>query len=652
MVFEQNQGAAISLDFDSSPSGIGLRAVGNSMNGIQIPSGTITGYMRWGLVGIPYVVADGMLNIGELPMTLTPTAVTLGEGEQVTFTLRLAKPAPAGGLVLDLVSSVPGVATVPSTLIVPAGAQQRTFTATSLLAGQTTVTVSRLELGAVSAAVTVRPLITLNITPAVASLAVGQSATFTLQLSDPAPPGGVNVLLSSSATAIASVPFQRSISAGFSSQTFSAQGNALGTATITASGSGLVTATAIAQVRAAFLNFVPTGNLPPSSSRIATITLSDPAPLGGRTITLLSSQPSVVSLPPTVFVSAGQSSVTVLIRARVEGTATLTATTPSYDPASISIVVTQSRLLFDPDTAQIPVGSSDRFVVRANRIAPPAGLVVALSSNMPSVGVAPSEIVIPAGQTASQISVVVTGLQEGASAVVKAEAVGVISGTLSVAVSAPLTLRLVPATIEMARDTRTSAQINVRSANGTPYVDREPLLISLASTDPARLAVPASVTVPAGASSTGIYLSALDLGTATVTAVAEGISNPATLGITISALEITIEALDLVRTIGAIRDDFYVRLGGPGNYTPLLAARDIVVNLSVTDTNPAGVVSGMFDAVSGGSTLSSLIIPAGIPHSLTDTGGGIAFVDTPTLTGSYRIAAQFEGNAPSVVSDK
>ncbi|HPE70848.1 MAG TPA: hypothetical protein PK018_01565 [Candidatus Competibacter sp.] len=45
----QNAGPAIQLDLAASPSGRGLSASGNVLNGIKIPAGTITKNVRWGL---------------------------------------------------------------------------------------------------------------------------------------------------------------------------------------------------------------------------------------------------------------------------------------------------------------------------------------------------------------------------------------------------------------------------------------------------------------------------------------------------------------------------------------------------------------------------------------------------------------------------
>lgn len=62
-------------------------------------------------------------------MTLNPSSVNGGQSSTGTFTLN--GPAPAGGLTVQLKSGVPGIAQVPVSVVVPAGATSGTFTITT-----------------------------------------------------------------------------------------------------------------------------------------------------------------------------------------------------------------------------------------------------------------------------------------------------------------------------------------------------------------------------------------------------------------------------------------------------------------------------------------------------------------------------------------
>ena len=52
-------GPAIEIDLAAAPSGVGLAASGNLLNGIALPPGDITVDRHWGLRGIPYVLQAG-----------------------------------------------------------------------------------------------------------------------------------------------------------------------------------------------------------------------------------------------------------------------------------------------------------------------------------------------------------------------------------------------------------------------------------------------------------------------------------------------------------------------------------------------------------------------------------------------------------------
>ncbi|WP_368563724.1 IPT/TIG domain-containing protein [Pseudoxanthomonas sp. UTMC 1351] len=82
-----NHGAAISIDLAASPSGIGNRASGNSLDGIAVPAGDIVGSVKWGLRGIPYFVQSGTVSVGTSPAITTITPSTIERGQTITATV-------------------------------------------------------------------------------------------------------------------------------------------------------------------------------------------------------------------------------------------------------------------------------------------------------------------------------------------------------------------------------------------------------------------------------------------------------------------------------------------------------------------------------------------------------------------------------------
>jgi hypothetical protein len=82
-----HQGAAITIDLAASPSGVGNRAIGNTLNGIAVPAGDIAGSVQWGLRGIPYVVASGTVSVGASPTITGVTPSVIQQGESLTMSV-------------------------------------------------------------------------------------------------------------------------------------------------------------------------------------------------------------------------------------------------------------------------------------------------------------------------------------------------------------------------------------------------------------------------------------------------------------------------------------------------------------------------------------------------------------------------------------
>jgi thermitase len=158
-------------------------------------------------------------------LSLNPTSVVGGNSS--TGTVTLTAPAPSGGFVVNLSSSNTNVATVPSTVTVPAGATSATFTvSTRAVSSATSVTITA-SAGGISrtATLTVNPspsvtLQSLTIRPT--SVWGGSTATGTVTLSGPAPAGGVVVQLRSSSSR-ASVSSTVTVPAGATSARFTIQ---------------------------------------------------------------------------------------------------------------------------------------------------------------------------------------------------------------------------------------------------------------------------------------------------------------------------------------------------------------------------------------------------------------------------------------------
>lgn len=82
-----HQGAAITIDLAASPSGVGNQASGNTINGIVVPAGTISGNTKWELRGIPYLLQSGTISVGAPPTINTVVPEAIQQGTTATFTV-------------------------------------------------------------------------------------------------------------------------------------------------------------------------------------------------------------------------------------------------------------------------------------------------------------------------------------------------------------------------------------------------------------------------------------------------------------------------------------------------------------------------------------------------------------------------------------
>jgi hypothetical protein len=88
-------GPAITTDLVSSPAGVGLKATACGLNGIAVPAGDITGSVKWGLRGIPYVVSSGLVSVGASPALTSVSPASVEQGQTVNLTFNGAR---LGGL--------------------------------------------------------------------------------------------------------------------------------------------------------------------------------------------------------------------------------------------------------------------------------------------------------------------------------------------------------------------------------------------------------------------------------------------------------------------------------------------------------------------------------------------------------------------------
>lgn len=605
-----------------------------------------------------YLISNALpLAVSVPPLSLAPAEATLVSGTAAELTLGLPFPAPPGGLSVNLVSSVPTVATVPASVTVPAGASTAAVPVTAGAVGITTLTASKSGFAAAASKLAVVPQPTLTLSPANLVVGIGRSAQLTLTSATAAPSGGLTVALASSDPGVASVPGTVTIPVGSTSASVLVRGHAQGSATLSALADGQTSSTSIVTVRGVSLDLPSAIVVPPGGSQPVSVTLSDPAPAGGLSVTLASSNPPVASVPASITVPAGATTASFTVSGGAAGSATLTASAAGYESATAAVTVDTLAIGFEAASLSVPVDMTHLYSVTLSRAAPAGGLTVSLAVANPALAtVSPATLTIPEGQTSGGVvKAAVRGVATGSTSLV-ASAAGVTGASAPLTITGKPEIRFYRTSSVVGKGMRTyynELMVELRS-DGANYAPPQPFAITLTASDPGKLGVPASVTVPPGSFRVAFDVIGIEPAEAAVIvdASAPGCTSPAAkLQMSVVHPTLTISSLDGNRATDSVRDNFYVSLSVPGAAysSSQTAVADIPIDVAVVDVNPAGVVSGIYDAASGGNAVSEIFVRAGKDSTYASPEYAYAYVDRPAAAGTYRVRASIAGGA-SVLS--
>ncbi len=349
--------------------------------------------------------------------TFSPASVSGGTSSTGTI---IVSPAPTAPTTVNLSSTNNAVASVPASVTVPPGATSVTFPVTTF--GVTTVTnvpiIANYVVSEMNSSITVTPVggstVTVSLNPA--SVTGGSSSTGTVTIS-PTSSTVTSISLSSSNTAVGTVPSMISIPAGSASATFTVSTTAVSSSTqITIGASnGSVQGSAILTV-----NPVTSGltlNLNPASiiggnTSTGTVTLSAPAS-SNTAITLSSSNPSVVTTPSSVTVLAGSATATFSATSSTITTSTQVTLTASQGSTQATAVLTvnpsSSSINLSLNPTSVIGGASSTGTVTLLP-APTSNVTVAIASSNSTVATIPTTLTIPAGSTSATFPVTTTSV--------------------------------------------------------------------------------------------------------------------------------------------------------------------------------------------------------------------------------------------------
>ncbi len=491
-------------------------------------------------------------------LTVNPTSVV--GGNPSTGTVTLSSAAPAGGVAVSLASNLPGSASVPASITVPAGATSATFTVTTFPVDTTTVQLSAsLDNVFQFAALTVTRAPT---SPTLSSLAVspssvvgGASSTGTVTLSAAAPAGGTVVALSDNSTA-STVPTSVTVASGATSRTFTVTtGSVTSSTPVTISGSaGGTTRTATLTVNppAPAVPAAPALLSPANGATVALPATLDWADVSGAASyriqiddssnfsaprivdqTLAASQLTTGSLPVRQhwwrvrsLNSAGTAGAWSAVRSFTPATA------PPPAPALSAVVLSPMSVVG---------GTSAQGTATLTSAAPAGGAVVSLSSSNTSAATVPASVTVAAGSTSATFTV--------ATSSVSAPTTSTISGTYGGATrSAMLTVTppVAPAALSAVSVNPTSVSGGTSSQGTLTLTSAAPtggFAVALSSDNTAAATVPASASVAQGATTVTFTIATSTVATSTpvtITASAGGVTRTATLTVTPPAQGVTL----------------------------------------------------------------------------------------------------------------
>jgi hypothetical protein len=414
---------------------------------------------------------------------------------------------------------------------------------------------------------------------------------------------------------------------------------------VTAQSGGVTGSASTETVGVASVALSPT-SVTGGATSTGTVTLSGAAPSGGAQVSL-SSDTAGVTVPPSVAVTAGQTSATFT----VSTTAVATGVTATIT-AAIGVTSATGALGVNPvPVASVSVspnlvvgGTSTTGTVTLSAPAPAGGIVVTLSGNSASATV-PASVTVGPGATSATFSIgtsavsattpiTVTGSVQGSSA----------SATFTIASPTVISVVLTP-----------SSLTGGASSSGVVYLTGPAptggAVITVSSSDPASASVPTQVTAPAGASSVAFTVTTVPvIATTSVTiTVAAAVGSPRNASLTVSRAAVSSVSFTPNVVLGSQTTTGTVTLNGTapsgGFSVSLSSGNTAAVTVPPSLSIPAGATSAMFVATSNAvSSTASVSISATLD---TTTRSATLTVAPASVTGVLLTPSSVVGGASS-----
>ncbi|HXV90004.1 MAG TPA: Ig-like domain-containing protein, partial [Gemmatimonadales bacterium] len=237
----------------------------------------------------------------------------------------------------------------------------------------------------------------------VPGVGVGLSAKVYVDLNQPAPAGGIAISLASDNTSIFTVaPPNLTIPQGMTRDSATVSGVSPGQGTLTATGSGYASGTLSVVVQNRNIAVPLTLNVPYGQTASLPIQLPAPAPVGGVTFSVASSDPSRVGVStPSVTITGGSQAANATLTGVLPGAATITVSNPAYiDGVTAATTTASLNIVQGSASLNASFGTSIGINFESNgtpTAAPAPGISVALTSSDLSCLAATSPVTIATG---------------------------------------------------------------------------------------------------------------------------------------------------------------------------------------------------------------------------------------------------------------
>ncbi len=545
--------------------------------------------------------------------TVNPNSVA--GGTPSTGTVTLPNPAPQGGLVVTLASEAPSVASVPSSITIPAGDTSGSFTISTFQTSTRKVGLSATHVDTtVFSFITVGPtaISTLSISPT--SVTAGSSATGTVALNAAAPSGGATVSLSDTSSAT-TVPASVIVPAGATSANFT-----ISTSSVTESTWSAITGAYGGAVRTETMMVNPpaTPTAPSLISPANDVTPAQPVTFDWSDVANAASyeiqidNTSSIGSPfvAAAVVATSQATIGGLpaqrlwwrVRARNSaGVFGPFSATRRFRPGAATADASLSALRVNPST--VVGGSGSTATVTLSAAAPSGGAIVGLTSSNTAAATVPTSVTVAAGATSASFTAA-TAAVAGSTAVTLTASYNSASRTTTLTVTpVPPAASLQAVSLDPSSVTGgTTSQGTVTLTSAAPAGG---VALTLASSNTDVAVVPGSVFVAAGTTTAtfGATTSVVSASTPiTITATHNGLTRTATLTVNPQSQDATLTVTATGRNGENVLSNptgINVAVGSTGSATFPAGTRII---LSITDGRDA-IWSGACS--SGGSKTRS-----------------------------------------------